>query len=114
MGGGDGGRGLHSSTSQLNLSCFCHQTHPEYPLVTPSYPLLPPDTSYTPPKQPLDSPPIPQKAITLSRKVDECKPLDGGVPAVAGAAGAAGAVGRTSAGGRGLHSSTYQLNLSRF
>ena len=46
VGGGDGGadgcgakgRGLLSSTSQLNLSRFCHKMHPQYPLI-------PPDTS---------------------------------------------------------------------
>jgi hypothetical protein len=27
------------------------------------------------PNQPLDASPIPQKALTLSRKLDECKPL---------------------------------------
>jgi hypothetical protein len=31
-----------------------------------------------PPKQPLSAPPIPQKALKLSRKVDECKPLPKG------------------------------------
>jgi len=36
---------------------------------------MPPGTSYTPPKCPLNAPPIPHKALTLSRKVDECKPL---------------------------------------
>jgi len=37
--------------------------------------MLPPNTPYTPPTQPLNAPPIPQEALTLSRKVDECRPL---------------------------------------
>ena len=44
--------------------------------------------------------------------MDECKPLDGGaVPAGGGAV--RGSNGRVPL-GRGLHSSNYQLNLSRF
>ena len=31
----DGGRGVHSSTFQLNLSSFGHKIHPEYPLLCP-------------------------------------------------------------------------------
>ena len=62
------GRGLHSSTFQLNLSRSSHKRHPEHPL-------LPPDASQTPPRQPLNAPPIPHKALTFSREVDECKPL---------------------------------------
>ena len=42
--------------------------HPRLSLNTPDIP-------QTPPEQPLNAPPIPQKALTLSRKVDECKPL---------------------------------------
>jgi len=37
--------------------------------------LTPHDTSCTPPIQPQKAPPTPQKALTLSREVDECKPL---------------------------------------
>ena len=55
----DAGRGLHSSTFQLNLSPFRHRIHNEHRLV-------PPDTSYTPLTEPLHAPPIPQKALTLS------------------------------------------------
>jgi len=66
-GGGGGGRSLHSFTSQLNLSRFCHEVHP--------YPPVYPQKS---PKQSLDAPPVPQKARKLSCKVDECKPLGGG------------------------------------
>ena len=62
------GRGLHSSTFQLNLSRFRHN-------IPPTLRLFPPDTSYTLTKQPLNTPPIPQKVLTLSQKVDECKPL---------------------------------------
>jgi hypothetical protein len=54
------GRGLHSSTFQLNLSRFRHKIHPEHPLLTPA-------TPSTPPEQPLNAPPIQQKALTLSR-----------------------------------------------
>jgi len=34
-GAGNSGRGLHSSTFQLNLSRFWHQIHPRDPLITP-------------------------------------------------------------------------------
>jgi hypothetical protein len=61
-------RGLHSSTFQLNLSRFRHKIPQKHPLSTP-------DTPCIPAEQPLHAPPIPQKALTLSRKVDECKPL---------------------------------------
>ena len=76
------GRGLHSSTFQLNLSRFWHKIHPRHPLI-------PPDTPYTPPRQPLTVPPIPQKALKLSRKVAECKPLVDGMPRPLGFAVAA-------------------------
>ena len=33
------GRGLHSSTSQLNLSRFCHKIHPNPPPIHPKHPL---------------------------------------------------------------------------
>jgi len=62
------GRGLHPSTFQLNLSRFWHNIHPKHTLI-------PPNTSYTPPNHPLNAPPIPQKALELSRKVNECRPL---------------------------------------
>ena len=41
----------------------------------PAHPLIPPDTHRTPPKQPLNATPRPQKELTLSLKVNECKPL---------------------------------------
>ena len=50
---GGGGRGLHSSTFQLNLSRFGHC-------------------------QAETTERLPQKVLPLSRKVDECKPLGGG------------------------------------
>jgi hypothetical protein len=53
------GRGLHSSTSQLNLSPVRHKTDPTCSLV-------PPNPSWTSPRQPLNAPPIPQKALKLS------------------------------------------------
>jgi hypothetical protein len=53
------GRGLHSSTFQLNLSRFRFKIHPKHPLLIP-------DTPFIPPKQPLSIPPYPQKALTLS------------------------------------------------
>jgi hypothetical protein len=37
-----GGRGLHSSTFQLNLSCFCPKMHPKHPRIPPSNPEIPP------------------------------------------------------------------------
>jgi hypothetical protein len=42
--GGMDGRGLHSSTSQLNLSRSCHENTSLTPPVTP---LIPPDNPYT-------------------------------------------------------------------
>jgi len=74
--GGGGGRGvedetgmgLHSFTYQLNLSRVLHTKRP----------YTPPNTPLTRATQPLRAPPIPQKALKLSRKVDECKPLAGG------------------------------------
>jgi len=41
----------------------------------PKHPLVPPNTFQTPSRQPLNALPVLQKALTLSRKVDECKPL---------------------------------------
>jgi len=41
LNGGMDGRGLHSSTSQVNVSRFCHSTHPERPLHTPCSPNTP-------------------------------------------------------------------------
>ena len=61
-------RGLRSSTFQLNLSRFCHKIHL-------THPFIPPNTSSAYLEQPLHAPPIPQRALTLSRKMDECKPL---------------------------------------
>jgi len=66
------GRGLHSSTFQLKLSRFWQKLHPRHPLISP-------DTPYTPPRQPQILPPVPQQALKLSRKVDECKPLLSGI-----------------------------------
>ena len=40
--GGAKGRGAHSSTFQLNLSRFRHNTHPGHPLITPDTPDTPP------------------------------------------------------------------------
>ena len=42
--------------------------------------------------------------------MDECKPLGGGICTAGASANVAHGVGD----GRGLHSSTFQLNLSRF
>ena len=62
------GRGFHSCTSQLNLSRVCHKK-------TPYTPYTPPNTPLTRATQPLHAPPIPYKALKLSRIVEECKPL---------------------------------------
>ena len=59
-----------SSCAVSDTKCTLHISQD-----TPQYPLTPPNTSQTPSKQPLNAPPIPQKALSLSRKVDECKPL---------------------------------------
>ena len=108
------GRGLDSSSFQLSLSRFCYEIHPKYPLNTP-------DTAYTPPKQPLHATPIPQKALTFSRKVERCKPLAEGMTEKEAQAinKSLTALGRciqmlAQGGGRGLHSFTFQLNLGRF
>jgi len=61
-------RGLHSSTFQLTVSRYCSKIHPERPLITCV-------TSWASHRQPVIAPPIRQKALMLSRKVDECKPL---------------------------------------
>ena len=45
------------------------------PFPPPNNPRHLPNTRKQTPKQSLNAPPIPQKALTLSRKVDECKPL---------------------------------------
>ena len=74
---------------------------------------MPPNTSYKPPKQPLNAPPIAQKALTLSRKVDKCKPLPWAPPPTPGSPSSP-ASAAPSPPTRGLHSSTSQLNLSRF
>ena len=59
-------------------AALVHEIHPKHPL-------LPPNTPYTPPKHSLNAPSISQKALTLSRKVNECKPLAWGAFAVGGA-----------------------------
>jgi len=52
-----------------------------------------------------------QKRLKLSRKVHECKPLTDGLGIVPGAANPGGGAGGY---GRGLHSSTFRLNVSAF
>jgi len=97
---------------------FSAQPKPFVTQNNPDHPLIPPNTSWTPPRQPLNAPPMPQQALTLSRKVDECKPLvQGPVPQLErqgedGERG--GALHRYPPGGRGLRSFTFQLNLSQF
>jgi hypothetical protein len=65
------GRSLHSSTFWLNLS----HSDTKHTLSTPKTPPTSPHTPKTTHEQPLNAPHIPQKALKLSRKVDECKPL---------------------------------------
>ena len=55
----DDGRGLHSSTSQLNLSLVGHKKAPSTPKTAPSTPLQRAT-------QPLRATPIPYKALKLS------------------------------------------------
>ena len=95
---GPAGRDLHSSTVQLNLSHFWHKMHPIHPLI-------PPNTPYTPPTQPLNAPPVPQEALTLSRKVDECKPLPAGGTGVCQYAGTDG--GEVQARGAGAYTRSH-------
>jgi len=64
-------RGLHSSTSQLNLSRVWHNKTP----YTPYNPYIRPNNPFSWDTQPLRAPPIPYKALELSRKVNECKLL---------------------------------------
>jgi len=71
--------------------------HPEHPL----------NTGYTTPTRC----PYPIQCAQLSGKVDECKPLVGG-PGNQAVTANEPALDNTA--GRGLHSSTSQLNLSRF
>jgi len=112
------GRGLHSFTSQLNLSRFLRTIHPKHPLIRP-------DTFKTPPEQPLNAPPIPQNAPMLSRELDESKPLLPGLeqcvmlrPAYAveydylPAHQCGPTLETKKVQGGALHSSTSQLNLS--
>ena len=67
-------RGLHSSTSQPILSRFSRKIHPRHPLI--------PQTPLNLPKQPMNASTIPQKALTMCRKVDECKPLPRTTPSL--------------------------------
>jgi hypothetical protein len=64
-----------TSGQGLSLAHFSAQPEPSLTQIHPKHPLLSPNTSCTPPKQPLNAHPIPQKALTSSRKGDECKPL---------------------------------------
>jgi hypothetical protein len=64
----------------------------KYTLDTPSSAIIP---AKHPLKEPLNAPPIPQKVLTLSQKVNECKPLPPPRPRR-----------------RGLHSFTLELNFS--
>ena len=73
----NGGRPAHSSTSHFNLNQLCLWNY-----ITQ---LLP-------------------KVLRLSRKLDACKPLNGGSPPMS----------PQQSGGRGLHSSTFQVNLRSF
>jgi len=63
----------------LTLVHFSAQPEPFLTLHTPTYPLIPHNTCSMTNNQPLNAPPVPLKALTLSRKVDECKPLVIGV-----------------------------------
>jgi len=54
------------------------------------------------------------KRLRLCKDVDECKPLGGGSGTHGGDARRAAAGVGDRLGGRGLHSSTSRLNLSRF
>jgi hypothetical protein len=65
------------STQGLTLVHFSAQLEPfrTRNLSRFGHPMLAPATPYEPPKQPLNAPTVPQKALTLSRKANECKPL---------------------------------------
>jgi len=84
-GGGGGGGGMVTplGTGQgLTLVHFSAQPEPyltrNATLYTPNTPRHLLNTRKITPEQSLNAPPIPQKALTLRRKVDECKPLGPG------------------------------------
>jgi len=60
---------------------------------------MPPNISWTPPTHPLNAIPIPQEALTLSWKVNECKPLAAGRRM---SASAGGRMSRTRSGSSGV------------
>ena len=62
----------------LTLVHFSAQPEPFLTQNTLGTPLLPSDISLTPRKQPLHASPISHKAVMVSQKLDECKPLCGG------------------------------------
>jgi len=66
----------------LTLVNFLAQPEPiltqNVPKRYPRHSLIPPGPPCSHPRQPLNAPPIPHKALMLSRKVDECKPLFAG------------------------------------
>jgi hypothetical protein len=74
------GSGLRAASVQgITL---VHYSAPSGPYLRRKTPFTPPNTPRhllntrkVAPKQSLNAPPIPQKALTLSPKVDECKPL---------------------------------------
>ena len=57
---------------------FLAQPEPFLTRNTPQTHPTTPEHSLKHPKQPLNAPPVPLKALTLSRRVDECRPLGGG------------------------------------
>jgi len=75
---------------------------------------MPPQHLLGTPKTSLNAPPIPRNVLTLSRKVDECKPLHLGLHHRDVRAVVAERRGARAVAGRGLHSSPSQLNLSHF
>jgi hypothetical protein len=72
----DGGGSRPPLGQRLTLVHFSAQLEP-FPAGIFFYTLYypPHETHSTPPKQPSNAPPVKQNALTLSRKVDECKSL---------------------------------------
>jgi len=58
----------------LTLVHFSAQLEPFLTQNIPYSPKVPPHTYYDPPIQPRNAPPIPQKALTLSRKMRSVSP----------------------------------------
>jgi len=84
LGGGDGDGKAGTKAEAYTRSLFSSTwavSDTNYTLTPPDipqYPQIPLKHRLDPLKQPLNAPPVLQKALTLSRNLDECNPLDEG------------------------------------